>query len=97
MLDRLKGGGIGRALRHTNYRRFAVGDLVSLLGNWVQRVAIGWLAWELTESGTWLGIIAMAELAPSILFSPLGGAYADKADRLKISIYRHLQVMLVVQ
>ena len=86
MLDRLKGGGIGRALRHTNYRRFAVGDLVSLLGNWVQRVAIGWLAWELTESGTWLGIIAMAELAPSILFSPLGGAYADKADRLKISI-----------
>lgn len=86
MLNQLRDGGIGRALGHAQYRRYALGDLVSLLGNWVQRVAIGWLAWELTKSGTWLGIVAMAELAPSILFSPLGGAVADKLDRLKISV-----------
>ncbi|MCH8918513.1 MAG: MFS transporter [Proteobacteria bacterium] len=86
MLENLKGGGIAQALRHTQFRRFAAGDLVSLIGNWVQRVAVGWLVWQLTESGTWLGILAVAELAPSILFAPLGGAFADKADRLKISI-----------
>ncbi|HSR55657.1 MAG TPA: MFS transporter [Alphaproteobacteria bacterium] len=86
MLEALKSGGVAQALSHVNFRRFAIGDLVSLIGNWVQRVAVGWLTWELTESGTWLGIMALAELAPSILFAPLGGAFADKADRLKISI-----------
>jgi MFS family permease len=86
MIEHLRGGGIGQALRHKQFRRFAAGDLVSLIGNWVQRVAVGWLVWELTESGTWLGILAIAELAPSILFAPLGGAFADKADRLKIAI-----------
>lgn len=86
MLKTLKEGGIARALSHSNFRRFAGGDLVSLLGNWVQRVGVGWLTWQLTESGTWLGIVAMAELLPSVLLSPVGGAFADKADRLKIAI-----------
>ncbi|HEX9808223.1 MAG TPA: MFS transporter [Alphaproteobacteria bacterium] len=86
ILKQLKAGGIARALRHGDYRRFAGGDLVSLIGNWVQRVAVGWLTWQLTESGTWLGIIAFAELAPAIVFSPLGGAYADRVDRLRMSI-----------
>jgi MFS family permease len=93
MLDRLKGGGIVQALSHVHFRRFAIGDLISLMGNWVQRVAVGWLAWELTESGTWLGILAIAELAPSILFAPLGGAFADKADRLKISLVTQFILM----
>lgn len=55
MLKTLKEGGIARALSHSSFRRFAGGDLVSLLGNWVQRVGVGWLTWQLTESGTWLG------------------------------------------
>jgi MFS family permease len=80
----VKGGAIARALRHVQYRRFAIGDFISLVGNWVQRVGVGWLAWELTESGAWLGIVAFAELAPSILFSPLGGAHADRFDRMRI-------------
>jgi MFS family permease len=91
----LKGGGIARALRHRQYRRFAGGDFVSLIGNWVQRVAVGWLTWQLTESGTWLGIMAFAELAPSVLFSPLGGAHADRFDRLRIVLAT--EVMMAVQ
>ena len=82
----VKGGGIARAFQHVQYRRYAFGDFVSLVGNWVQRVAVGWLTWELTESGTWLGIIAFAELGPSILFSPIGGAHADRFDRLRIVV-----------
>jgi MFS family permease len=93
MFERLKTGGVGQALSHVDFRRFAIGDLVSLMGNWVQRVAVGWLAWELTESGAWLGILAIAELAPSILFAPLGGAFADKADRLKISLVTQVILM----
>jgi MFS family permease len=59
----------------------------------VQRVAVGWLTWQLTESGTWLGIVAMAELLPSVLFSPVGGAFADKADRRKIAIVTQVIMM----
>lgn len=91
----LAGGGIARALRHKQYRRFAGGDFVSLVGNWVQRVAVGWLTWQLTESGTWLGIVAFAELAPSVMFSPLGGAHADRFDRQRIVVVT--EVFLAVQ
>lgn len=91
----LMGGGIARAFRHRQYRNFAIGDVVSLIGHWVQRVAVGWLTWELTESGTWLGIVAFAELAPSILFSPIGGAHADRFNRLRIVLAT--EVMLVAQ
>jgi MFS family permease len=94
-MSSLAGGGIARALRHGQYRRFAGGDFVSLVGNWVQRVAVGWLTWELTQSGTWLGIMAFAELAPSVLFSPLGGAHADRFDRLRIVLAT--EVMMALQ
>ncbi|MFM1814135.1 MAG: hypothetical protein RLZ98_830 [Pseudomonadota bacterium] len=63
-----------------NYRIFALGDLASLIGNWIQRVATGWLAWELTHSAAWLGIVAFAELAPALIMAPLGGAIADRGD-----------------
>jgi len=95
MLNFLGGGGIARALRHPQYRNYVVGDGISLVGNWVQRVAIGWLTWELTHSGLWLGIVAMAELFPSILCSPIGGTLADKYDRRMIAI--SAEVLLLAQ
>jgi predicted MFS family arabinose efflux permease len=73
---------IAATLAESNYRRYVLGNAVSLTGTWVQRVAIGWLAWELTGSGAWLGIIAFADLAPAMLVGPLGGALADRGDRL---------------
>ncbi len=93
MFKSLTEGGIARAMRHRNYRRYVGGDGISLIGDWVQRVAVGWLAWELTHSGLWLGIIAMTELFPSILFAPLGGALADKWDRRKIAIVAEFILM----
>lgn len=86
MLKFLTDGGIARVLHHRQYRRYVAGDSISLLGDWIQRVAIGWLTWELTGSGLWLGIIAMAELFPSVLAAPLGGALADKLDRRKMAL-----------
>lgn len=86
MLKFLTDGGIARALGHRDYRMYVGGDGISLIGDWVQRVAVGWLTWELTHSGLWLGIISMAELFPSILVAPLGGALADKWDRRAIAL-----------
>ncbi len=72
-----------RVLRTPNYRIYTTGSSVSLVGMWMQRVAVGWLAWELTGSAAWLGILAFAELCPTVVIAPLAGALADRLDRLK--------------
>lgn len=85
--DRLFPGGAGSvvlALSHRNYRIYASGNAVSLVGIWMQRVAVGWLAWTLTHSGAWLGILSMAEFFPVVFLSPLAGALADRRDRVGI-------------
>ncbi len=55
-----------------------------MIGFWMQRVAVGWLAWRLTESGLWLGIIAFADLAPALFIGPIAGTFADRHSRLKV-------------
>lgn len=73
-----------RALRNPNYGIYTAGSSVSLIGTWMQRVAVGWLTWQLTESGAWLGAMAFADLFPTVLIGPLAGAAADRWDRLKV-------------
>ena len=85
--DRLLPGGLGNvvlAFNHRNYRIYASGNAVSLVGIWMQRIAVGWLAWTLTRSGTWLGVMSMAEFLPVVFLSPLAGALADRRDRVGI-------------
>ena len=77
-------GSVVLALTHRNYRIYASGNAVSLIGVWMQRVAVGWLAWSLTHSGTWLGIISMGEFFPVVFLSPIAGALADRRDRVGI-------------
>ena len=72
-------------LRNRNFSIYLVGSTFSLHGLWIQRVAIGWLAWELTESETWLGIIALSEFLPIMLFGPLFGVLADRLHRKTIA------------
>lgn len=72
------------ALRDRNYRIYAGGNAVSLTGTWMQRIAVGWLAWQLTHSGTWLGLVAFADLFPAVVLSPLSGSLADRHDRRRI-------------
>lgn len=77
-------GHILRALEIRNYRIFTIGNVVSHIGTWVQRLAVYWLTWELTHSGTWLGIMSVADLFPTIVFAPFSGAIADRVDRLRM-------------
>jgi MFS family permease len=86
---------IAATLSHRNYRVYMAGNAVSLVGLWTQRVATGWLAWELTGSGTWLGVVAVADLCPSILVGPFAGVLADRVDRLRV--IRTAQVLSMLQ
>ncbi|MEZ5593927.1 MAG: hypothetical protein R3F53_25775 [Gammaproteobacteria bacterium] len=64
-----------RALRHPNFAVYAAGNVLNLIGHWMQRIAVGWLTWQLTESATWLGIMTLAELGPTLLIGPLGACW----------------------
>jgi predicted MFS family arabinose efflux permease len=78
-------GRIAAALRNPNYGVYTAGSCVSLIGTWMQRIATGWLAWELTHSGTWLGLIAFADLFPTVVVGPIAGAAADRWNRLRVT------------
>jgi MFS family permease len=73
-----------QALKVRNYRIYTAGNAISLIGTWLQRIAVGWLAWQLTHSTVWLGFIAVADLAPTIILSPVAGALADRVDRVRL-------------
>ncbi len=73
---------IGDALSHRDFRLFSIGNVGSHTGTWIQRVAVGWLTWELTESGWWLGVVAFADLFPTVVLAPVTGAVADRAHKL---------------
>jgi len=71
-------------LRNANFGIYSAGSAVSLIGMWMQRIAIGWLTWQLTKSGLWLGIVAFADFFPVLLIGPIAGAAADRWDRLRV-------------
>jgi MFS family permease len=75
---------IALPLRNANFGIYSVGSAVSLIGMWMQRIAIGWLTWELTKSGLWLGIVAFADFFPVLVIGPIAGAAADRWDRLRV-------------
>src|SRR6202158_5723840 len=62
------------ALKHRNFRLFFIGQLVSLIGTWMQNTAQSWLVYQLTGSKLLLGIVAAVGSAPMLLFSMWGGS-----------------------
>ncbi|MGZ9811638.1 MFS transporter [Pseudoroseicyclus sp. H15] len=86
---------IFEALRVRSYRVVALGNAVSMLGVWMQKVTSGWLAWELTHSTTWLGLVTAADLVPAVLLSALSGTLADRFD--KLTLMRFAQAAAVAQ
>ncbi len=67
-----------------DFRLYVVGNLNSNLATWMQKIAVGWLAWELTESTTWLGLIALAEAIPTLALSLLAGTIIDRVDYFRL-------------
>ena len=68
------------ALTSRNYRTYLYGSTLSLHGVWIQRLALGWHAWELTESAFIVGLLASAQFLPLIILTPFFGVLADRAS-----------------
>ena len=75
-----------RSFRHRNYRILFPANAVSNIGSWAQRIAQDWLVLELTNSGTYLGLVTALQFAPVLLFSLHGGALADRFNKRKVLI-----------
>jgi MFS family permease len=67
-----------RSLRHRNYRLYFFGQLVSLVGTWMQTTALTWLAYQITETNRWPAFVTAAQILPTFLLGPWGGALADR-------------------
>jgi MFS family permease len=78
---------IVRALRHRNFRLYIGGQLVSLVGTWLQAVAQSWLVYRLSGSPLLLGVTGFVGQAPVFFLAPLGGALADRMDRRRLLLF----------
>lgn len=73
-----------RALRHRNYRLFFCGQTLSIIGNWVQQIAMAWLVYRLTGSAWLLGVTGFAGQIAILVLAPFGGLWADRFDRYRL-------------
>jgi MFS family permease len=92
---RLRWQAAGRALRHRNFQLFFSGQLISLVGTWMQSVAQSWLVYRLTGSGLLLGAVGFASQIPVFLVAPIGGITADRANRQHVVIATQTASMLL--
>jgi MFS family permease len=83
------------ALRHRNFRLFFSGQLVSLIGTWMQNTAQSWLVWDMTHSPRLLGLVTAVSSAPMLLFSIWGGSIADQHSKRKIVMWTQIAMMIL--
>jgi MFS family permease len=92
---------IFESLKHKNYRLYFWGQTTSLIGTWMQTVAMSWLIFRLTESVVLLGTVAFLTQIPTLFFTPFSGAIADRYDKRKLlmltqSLYMFQAILLAV-
>lgn len=83
-----------RALSSRNYRLFFAGQGISLIGTWMQMIAMSWLVYRLTDSALLLGVVGFTGQLPSFIFAPLAGVLADRWNRRHILIATQALAML---
>jgi MFS family permease len=84
-----------RALKHRNFQLFFSGQLISLVGTWMQTVAQSWLVYRLTGSSLELGLVGFASQIPVFLVAPIGGIVADRANRQRVVIGTQIASMIL--
>ena len=82
------------ALKHRNFRLFFVGQLVSLIGSWMQNTAQGWLVYQLTGSKVLLGTVAAVGSLPMLFLSVWGGSVADRHPKRTVILVTQTGMML---
>ncbi|MDP3463771.1 MAG: MFS transporter [Bacteroidales bacterium] len=84
-----------RALESRNFRLFFYSGMASLIGTWIQNLALGWLVYRLTDSAFYLGLVGFAGQIPALFLSPIAGVYADRVNRRKMLIITQTIPMLL--
>lgn len=75
-----------RALKFRNFRLFFVGQSISLIGTWMQSIAMSWLVYRMTGSALLLGVVGFSSQIPTFILSPFAGVFADRYNRHRIVI-----------
>jgi MFS family permease len=83
-----------RALEHKNFRLFFGGQSISLIGTWMQRIAMGWLVYRLTNSPFLLGVVGFSTQIPTFVLAPFAGVLADRWNRLRILVVTQILAMI---
>ncbi len=83
-----------RALRHRNYRLHFIGQAISLMGTWMQRIAVSWLVYRLTDSALALGAVSFVALIPSLVLAPFIGSFVDRHRKYRIVITTQVGLMI---
>jgi MFS family permease len=84
-----------RALTHRNFQLFFSGQLISLIGTWMQTVAQSWLVYRITKSSLLLGSVGFASQIPVFLVAPIGGMVADRVNRHRVVIATQTASMIL--
>src|SRR5208282_340761 len=87
--------GVFRSLKHRNFRLFFGGQIISLVGTWMQTVAQAWLIYRLTGSGALLGLLGFVGQIPIFVLSPIAGLVADRWLRQRVVIATQTASMLL--
>lgn len=85
---------IFRSLHYPNFRLHTIGQSLSLLGTWMQRIAISWMVYELTNSVFWLGFVSFISLLPSLVLSPFIGSFVDRRSKYRLVVWTQVLLML---
>ena len=83
-----------RSLAYPNFRLHVIGQAISLLGTWMQRIAISWLVYQLTGSVFWLGFVSFISLLPSLVLSPFIGAFVDRHKKYRLVFITQIGLMI---
>lgn len=83
-----------RALQYYNFRLYFSGQAISLIGTWMQRIAVSWLVYSVTHSALMLGVVGFAGQIPVMLLSPYAGAFTDRHSRYRILLRTQIAAML---
>lgn len=83
-----------RALHHRNYRIFFIGQSISLIGTWMQQIALSWLVYRMTDSAFLLGVVSFSGQIATFLLAPLAGVIADRHHRHRLLLLTQAAAML---
>src|SRR6516225_2402363 len=83
-----------RSLSHRNFRLFFFGQSISLIGTWMQQVAMSWLVYEITKQSWWLGVVGFSSQLLSFFLSPFAGVVVDHTNRHRLVIATQAAAMI---